>query len=154
MSKYTLTLLDTTGIQDYIFNSNRLQENIGASEIVYRATTLWVFKALEETVGTAHNILNRESLDWTFDEGKNIESNENLKAEVIQAAGGNVIILFRDATASREFVNKITWRVLQDAPGLNLLAQHNDQFEFGTSPANLPSALNTLREVKMKEHKL
>lgn len=30
MNKLTLTMLDTTGIQSYIFNSNRLRENIGA----------------------------------------------------------------------------------------------------------------------------
>jgi hypothetical protein len=30
MRKITVTVLDTTGIQPYIFGSNRLRENIGA----------------------------------------------------------------------------------------------------------------------------
>jgi hypothetical protein len=30
MTQYTLTMLDTSGIKKDIFNSNRLQENIGA----------------------------------------------------------------------------------------------------------------------------
>lgn len=154
MSNFTLTLLDTTGIQDYIFASNRLQENIGASEIVYRATTLWAFEALEQAVGTAHNIINGGSLNWTFDKDKQIENDESLKAEVVQAAGGNTIILFREKEDSREFVRRLTLRILKDAPGLTLLAQHDDEFEFGIKNANMPPALKTLREVKMKEHKL
>jgi hypothetical protein len=46
MLKYTLTILDTTGIQNYIFGSNRLKENVGASEMVKRATEDWVYEAL------------------------------------------------------------------------------------------------------------
>lgn len=41
MATLTLTMLDTSGIQSYIFNSNRLQENIGASE-VYQARTIGI----------------------------------------------------------------------------------------------------------------
>jgi len=154
MTQFTLTLLDTTGIQDYIFASNRLQENIGASEIVYRATTLWAFKALEEVVGAAHNIINGGSLNWGFDKDKHVEKDESLKAEVVQAAGGNTVILFREKDASREFAKKLTLRVLKEAPGLTLLAQHNDEFEFGSSPAKLPAAIRDLVKVKMRAHKL
>lgn len=151
--KYTLTLLDTSGIQDYIFSSNRLQENIGASEIVYRAATLWAFKALEEAVGAAHNIVNSGSLDWTFDDSKRIEEDPALQAEALQAAGGNTVILFREKETSRRFVRALTLRILKEAPGLTLLAQHNDEFEFGGKAANLPPALGQLHE-KMSEHKL
>ena len=31
MAQVVLTIVDTAGIQDYIFGSNRLRENIGAS---------------------------------------------------------------------------------------------------------------------------
>lgn len=37
MAKLTLTMLDTNGIQKYIFNSNRLQENIGIHPMSARA---------------------------------------------------------------------------------------------------------------------
>ncbi len=150
MTQYTLTLLDTTGIQDYIFASNRLQENIGASEIVYRATTLWAFEALEKTVGTDHNIKDGGNLDWSFDKDKRIEDTVALKAEVVQAAGGNTVILFREKETACAFVRKLTFRVLNEAPGLTILAQHLDDFDFDT--ICLPDALKTLHE-KMQKHK-
>ena len=52
---YTLTVLETASIQSYIFNSNELRENIGASHLVYMATTYWVKEALERASGTTHN---------------------------------------------------------------------------------------------------
>jgi hypothetical protein len=147
---YTLTLLDTTGIQDYIFSSNRLQENIGASELVYRATSLWVFDALEK-LKLSHNI-NRSSngIDWDFTKAA-IESDTNLQAEVIQAAGGNTLILFREKEKSREFVRTLTLRLLQEAPGLDVLAQHLDGFDFAND--KLMDARQTLEE-SMRTHKL
>lgn len=157
-NKFTLTLLDTTGIQDYIFASNRLQENIGASEIVYRATTLWAFKALGEADITNHNIElikkrdaeNKEIvIDWKFKEG-DIEKTD-VQAEVLQAAGGNTVILFRDKNVSRKFVQKLTLRLLKEAPGLTVLAQHFDGFDFSSD--SLYEARKTL-EANMRAHKL
>ena len=34
MSQQVLMLIEATGIQDYIFGSNKLAQNIGASELV------------------------------------------------------------------------------------------------------------------------
>jgi len=149
MNQYTLTLLDTTGIQDYIFNSNRLQENIGASELVYRATTLWVFKALEDAVGKSHNVKPPQNLQLDFTASA-IEDNANLQAEVIQAAGGNTVTIFREKEKSREFVRILTRRLLEEAPGLTVLAQHDDEFDF--SSTKLSEARKTL-ETKMRAHK-
>ena len=148
MSKYTLTLLDTTGIQEYIFSSNRLQENIGASEIVYRATSLWVFEALEK-LKINHNIQNPASFDWTFTDAA-IESDGSLQAEVIQAAGGNTLILFRTHELALSLTRALTLRLLKEAPGLTVLAQHTDFDFFSESMINTRHNL----EAAMRNHKL
>ena len=149
MSKFTLTLLDTTGIQDYIFSSNRLQENIGASELVYRATSLWAFEKLHEVVEGKHNILKHTELEWAYSD-KCIEK-DDLDAEVIQAAGGNLLILFKEHEKAIAFVEKLTLKVLRKAPGLTLLAQHKKDFNFNKD--NLGKAREELGE-KMQAHKL
>ena len=147
MTKYTLTLLDTTGIQDYIFASNRLQENIGASELVFRATSLWAFNALEEA-GLSHNIENPHSYDWAFKLGVTIE---DVQAEVIQAAGGNTFILFQDLEQARSFVRCLTLKLLKEAPGLTVLAQHNKEFDLEQD--SLPEKRQELLR-EMQTHKL
>lgn len=149
MTKYTLTLLDTSGIQDYIFSSNRLQENIGASELVYRATSLWVFDALERA-GLTHNIKNPASHNWDFTKATIEEKNSELHAEVVQAAGGNTLILFREFEHAVAFVQTLTLRLLNDAPGLTVLAQHKQDFDFDNG--SLPDARREL-ESKMRAHK-
>jgi hypothetical protein len=42
MAEKTLLLVEASGIQNYIFGSNRLAQNVGASELVRRATEDWV----------------------------------------------------------------------------------------------------------------
>jgi hypothetical protein len=44
MMEKTLVLVEASGIQEYIFGSNQLAQNIGASELVRRATEEWVEK--------------------------------------------------------------------------------------------------------------
>lgn len=123
----TLTVLDTAGIQDYIFGSNMLRENIGASELVYQATRLWAFEALADM---KHNIdlraAKQDKVEIYHDEF-HIEDQEGPAAEVIYAGGGNTVILFKaeDSLAlAKDFVFRLSHRLLTNAPGLNLYAAH------------------------------
>jgi hypothetical protein len=156
MDQYTLTMLDTTGIQEYIFGSNRLQENIGASELVFRATSLWAFEALEAAglKRDEHNIRHPLSLDWEFSD-RVIEDGKSplLQAEVIQSAGGNMFILFRSRETSREFVRKLTLGLLKNAPGLTVLAWHLDNYLFEAQKLDLPQKRDELMRC-MQIHKL
>ncbi len=128
MTQMTLTMLDTTGIQEYVFRSNRLQENIGASEIVYRVTTQWAFDALDHEKLT-HNVKlgNRETGEWGWKD-KNAPGLpvSDWDAEVVYAGGGNTLILFRDGegNTAKAFTGRLTRQILEQAPGLNLVVCH------------------------------
>ena len=124
MPKYTLTALDVTGIQRYIFNSNRLKENVGASELVYRATTRFVFKALPKP----NNV--RQVDPVVMDLNKTIE---DLEAEVLLAIGGNALIIFKDLRQAHKLVSELSQKLLEEAPGLELTAAHLE-FEWNVDP--------------------
>lgn len=130
MTEPSLTLIDTAGIQSYIFNSNRLQENIGASEIVYRVTTFWTFQALAEE-GLRDNVLNRAKYDWVLADPQTVQTGGELDAEVIYAGGGKVLIAFKSDRSAQSFVERLARRVLREAPGLSLVAQHHP-FDWST----------------------
>ena len=115
MTEYILTAIDTTQIQGYIFGSNRLQENIGGSELVEMATHQWVYEALP----SAHNVVN-----VTTGELDNSRTIDTLDAEVIYAGGGNTVILFKTIDLARDFTGRLTRRVLKEAPGLEVVVAH------------------------------
>lgn len=112
-----LVVVDTTQIQPYIFASNRLAENIGASWLVKQATGAWALEAIAQ-VAHRHNIVDAASCQ--LDPKRNIEHND-LDAEVIYATGGNMLALFKDEALARQFVRQHSRRALCAAPGLTLL---------------------------------
>lgn len=116
MPNFTLTVIDTPGIQSYIFGSNRLRENIGASELVWRATEQWPL-----------DVLHAEG-DANVRDGKIVPNlrmeDGTVAAELIYAGGGNVLILFRDLERAKRFATALSRRVLEAAPGLELAVAH------------------------------
>jgi hypothetical protein len=126
MTTYTLTLLDTTGIQGYIFGSNVLRENVGASELVRRATRQWPFELLRE--GWRSNVQRDGELRGEMAElnpDLHIEKPEHeLQAEVLYAGGGNCAVLFDNRDGARAFVTALGKRLLACAPGLEVVATH------------------------------
>jgi len=123
--KYTLTTIDTTGIQNYIFGSNRLRENVGASALVEQATADWVLEIIEKLVAR-HNInpsFTGATLYQRMDWMRWIER-DNLQAEVLYSGGGNTVVLFAERKDAIAFVTKYTQRLLEQAPGLEVACVH------------------------------
>lgn len=124
MQPYTLTVLDTQSIQPYIFASNRLQEMIGASELVEKATHRWAYEALQEVAPGGHNIQNITTGEVN---PRRIENPaDNLQVELIYAGGGNTVLIFKSGALARSFTTALTSRVLREAPGLNLVVAHQE----------------------------
>jgi hypothetical protein len=113
-----LLIVDTTGIQSYIFGSNRLRENIGASYLVAKATGDWALETVREISRNACNVGD----DLTLDATRQIENADHaLAAEVIYAGGGNFVAIFADIMGAEGFERRLSERVLCEAPGLQLV---------------------------------
>ena len=148
MSKLNVTVLDTTGIQDYVFGSNRLRENIGASYLVSQATKEWAEKALQDLAKELNqkvHIPKRNSLQEIH------IGNEDVAAEIVYAGGGNTVLLFANFEYAERFTQILTKRVLQDAPGLNIVVAHNKEFEF--RKGEFKKTLNQLLEKDLAKNK-
>jgi hypothetical protein len=114
-----LVVVDTMQIQPYIFGSNRLRENVGASYLVGAATGDWAFDAVQQ-VAPRNNI----GPGNTLIDGGWIEHG-NLDAEVLYAGGGNFVVLFggddeRAKELAKQFTARLSQHVLLEAPGLQL----------------------------------
>jgi hypothetical protein len=137
MTQYTFTIIDTTGIQDYIFNSNRLRENIGASQLVKEVTEKWVKSTLDD-MGTP---LNRQNEPIEYGE---------MPAELIYASGGNAQIIFRKYEAALEFTRRISHKVLKKARGIQLLAAHHT---FEWEEQNLSAVIDKVMKEDLDHYK-
>jgi len=110
MTRQTLMLIEATDIQGYIFGSNQLAQNIGASELVQQATTDWVYSALPPP----HNIDGAEITD------RRIRA-DGLAVEVVYTGGGNAMMLFDSEGQALEFARRFSRTVLEKAPGLQII---------------------------------
>ncbi|MBD2139034.1 hypothetical protein H6F32_15975 [Anabaena sp. FACHB-1237] len=148
MNKFTITVVDTTGIQDYVFSSNRLSENIGASYLVSQATNEWVKKALKD-LGKEPNqkihIPTCQSLHEVH------ICNDDVTAEIIYTGGGNAVLIFANFQCAKRFTEILSKQVLQDAPGLNIVVAHYQDFEFGQG--NFKEKLNYILEKELAKKK-
>lgn len=121
MQDYVLTVLDTNGIQDYIFGSNTLRENIGASFLVEQVRRNILLEALPKG---AHNLSFDSASDTLMIADQPLEEFPDHAAEVIYCGGGNIVVLFRDQTAAIAMVRELTCLLLCRAPGLEITAAH------------------------------
>lgn len=138
-----LTIIDVTGIQNYIFGSNRLKEIIGGSEIVAQATSTWVYEVLR------HEFNFQTNLD---DPTKKIEEvNDNIVAELVYAGGGNTVILFKSDVEAKQFTKKYTKKILQDAAGLEVVVAHSDSFEMSAGAVVSDIIDSTFEKLNLKK---
>ncbi len=122
----TALLIDTIGIQSYIFGSNKLKENIGGSyiieELVYKQM---IPKALEEAKISYG--LNQEAWQKKPNEYRLNQFSEEL-VEVGYIGGGNAMLLFREEDDAQKFIRTYSLLMLTHFPGLKTA--------FGMEPFN------------------
>lgn len=110
-SQYLL-FIETSGNQGYIYATNKLRENIGASELTYRAGTQWVMEAAGfADAPTGQPQAYREWL--TRGPAKD-------GVEVVLATSGKALLLVDDQARAREILAALTTRAAKDAPGLSV----------------------------------
>ena len=113
---YQAILFDTRSIQKYIFSSNRLKANIGASHLVDR-----VFD--DVLLPTVRRELGADALDDTSWERPEMIDWTDMRTAVRVGyiGGGNALLLFRTETVHetlRSVVSAFTKKLLEKAPGL------------------------------------
>lgn len=126
MRKFTVTVLDTTGIQPYIFGSNRLRENIGASYLVSQATDNWAREALEKLKDQVKQEVYAFNPKQDQPDAKPRIEDDGLAAELVYAGGGNTVLLFSDKQYAVQFTQILSKRILEEASGINLVAVHKE----------------------------
>lgn len=140
-----LVVGEVSRIQSYIFGTNKLRENIGASYLVAQATEDWPMEIIKE-IACSSNIINGTRY---LDNNKCIEDETaRLDAEILYAGGGNFAVLFREKDTALQFVRKLSRKVLTEAPGLRLVVAMVD-FEWNESLAEkVGIAMEKLEEKK------
>jgi hypothetical protein len=124
-----LVLIETSGNQNYIFSTNKLRENIGASELTYRAGTEWVLDAVKEITGNQLWNSDRVKLRENLLNQQTIESS-GILVEVIIATSGKALIIVKDRNHATQIIQKVTKRALCEAPGLDICGVISNEFNW------------------------
>lgn len=128
-----LILIETSGNQNYIFATNKLRENVGASELTYRAGTQWVLEAVRDVGGPsglwADNAarLRRNLLDPQLNRPIN---EDGVAVEVIVATSGKALLLVKEREIGQKIIRRVTMKAIEEAPGLDVCGVISDRFNW------------------------
>jgi len=138
MNGYCLAIYDVTGIQEFIFASNKAKENIGGSiyvQNIFEKELVNCIKTLGENVKT----------DWERSETLDIKT-KNLKAEVVYIGGGNAMILFDKKTTAVNVTKGLSKKILEETQatlGIAVAYHETDMDNFRKDKECLFRKLNT-----------
>ena len=124
MSDLYLVIIETSSNQDYIFSTNKLKENIGASELTYRSGTQWVLGAIASLAGQRGFEIWQDSVrlrQLLLDPTKNppIEDADQ-DVEILTAASGKALFLTKTQESARSIIQTVTRQAVIEAPGLTI----------------------------------
>lgn len=113
--KVTVVILDTVSIQKYVFASNKLKENLGASFLVGNIYTGELGVALQEVFGQPQQVDAWKAKP----EQLRLLEDSTVEYETGYIGGGNAFLMFRSREKAKEFVRIWTSRLLINTPGIS-----------------------------------
>lgn len=148
-----LVLIETSGNQNYIFSTNKLRENIGASDLTYRAGTKWVLKAVEKITHIAiwdddTTKLRKNLLDPTLN--RPIEDSGSVSVEVLIATSGKALLLTREHKDAKQIIQEVTLKAIKEAPSLDIYGLISAPFDWYAKDFRKSGLGSVNREVHKK----
>ena len=139
VSDLYLVIIETSSNQDYIFSTNKLKENIGASELTYRSGTQWVLGAIASPAGQRGFEIWQDSTrlrQLLLDPAKNppIE-NADQGIEILTAASGKALFLTKTKESARSIIQAVTRQAIIEAPGLTIAGSYEKVGAIGNEGA-------------------
>lgn len=143
-----LILIETSGNQRYIFATNKLRENVGASEMTHNIGTSVVVRAVKKiTTEENKNNANKQIVDLCFEgDSEGNLSGERLRGalkdescnppleseksgiEVLIATSGKAMLLVENCDIGERIVSEVTTQALREMPGLTVHGAISDEF--------------------------
>ena len=147
-----LVLIETSGNQRFIFATNKLRENVGASELTFQVGTKIVLQAIEQGEVVKDDWDGAKLRAFLLDETRNkpVDNNSETKAvEVIIATSGKAILLTQTCEKAEEIIKKVTETALREMPGLTIHGAISEKLE-----SNLLDVHDKIGEIHEKLEKV
>ena len=120
-AEWCVVVFGTASVQRYVFQSNRLKENIGASYLV----EYWLGDGLVETT-QADDTVWRMYMDNPLQDLPKNPVNKDKNISVIYIGGGNAALLCKNKCIAKKAVKKWSRKVLKNAPGLRVVVGYSE----------------------------
>ncbi len=116
-----LCLFDCSSIQRYVFGSNMLKSNVGASHVVTQIYDAWIPEALQQVFPAEKKIAERYE-EWKGEKKQEVvqlDKNDSQRQwETGYVGGGNALMMFRREEDAQKFIRAWTRILLKEAPGI------------------------------------
>jgi len=145
MNKKVLAFYDVTGIQDFIFSSTRVKENIGASIYVQELFSKKLINAIKMC---CTDVL----IDWDVQEEFKINKESVIDSEVIYIGGGNALIAFRNMTIAVEVTKNLTKILLIETNGMLGISVAYHETDFSNFINDREELFKRLEIIKSKSN--
>ena len=138
-------LLDTTSIQKYIFQSNKLRTHLGGSQLVISAHEKFLHEAIK--LSTSYSIgINI----WQGENGNLLKDFEKYPVQIGYIGGGNALLFFKNEKTANDFLYTYTKLLMIHAPGLQIALAKTDNFDIDKFTDNMDRLLAQLKTNKYR----
>ena len=122
-----IAVLGTASLQRYIFQSNRLKENIGASYLA----KYWLDEGLIEAIKQVGYTIDTDTAWNAYKENPSMSPSEKSAdthedVNLIYVGGGNAALLCKSQEIAKDAVKAWSRKLLENAPGLRVAVGYAD----------------------------
>jgi hypothetical protein len=141
-----IVLIETASNQAFVFQTNRLREIVGASDLIHRVGTRWAIEAAVKRgakgpkdgldAGTSVDLDTKGRAAYVCAEAHRIAAGSPSRIEPVVCTSGKAVFLVRDRSDGEAIVWDVTHRALEQAPGLVVRGAVSDPIDlFETADA-------------------